>query len=103
MSSSPAISRSRVDFPQPDGPTNTTKDLSAISRLTPLMISADPNDLRTPSRTMLPMALPLFDRPEGEAANQLSLAEPAEHQDGRYGQRRGRRQLGPEQSLGARI
>jgi hypothetical protein len=32
-SSSPAIMRSRVDFPQPDGPTNTTNSWSAMSRL----------------------------------------------------------------------
>ena len=39
MSSSPAIMRSRVDLPQPDGPTNTTNSRSATSRSMPLMVS----------------------------------------------------------------
>ena len=34
MSSSPAIMRSVVDLPQPDGPTSATNSLSAISRST---------------------------------------------------------------------
>ena len=38
MSSSPAIIRSSVDFPQPDGPTKTTNSPSATSRLAPWMI-----------------------------------------------------------------
>ncbi len=33
MVSSPAIMRSRVDFPQPDGPTKTTNSPSSMSRL----------------------------------------------------------------------
>ena len=32
MSSSPAIMRSSVDFPQPEGPTSTTNSPSAMSR-----------------------------------------------------------------------
>ena len=39
-SSSPAITRSRVDLPQPEGPTKTTNSLFTISRLTPLITSA---------------------------------------------------------------
>ena len=42
ISSSPAIMRSRVDLPQPDGPTNTTNSRSAMSRSTPLMTSTGP-------------------------------------------------------------
>src|SRR3954465_8356502 len=34
MSSSPTIIRSRVDFPQPDGPTRIMNSPSAMSRLT---------------------------------------------------------------------
>ena len=37
ISSSPAIMRSSVDLPQPDGPTMTTNSPSAISALTPWM------------------------------------------------------------------
>ncbi|MDT4879433.1 hypothetical protein D3C80_1955100 [compost metagenome] len=33
MSSRPAISRSRVDLPQPEGPTKTTNSPSSMSRL----------------------------------------------------------------------
>ena len=33
ISSSPAMDRSAVDFPHPDGPTNTMNSPSAISRL----------------------------------------------------------------------
>src|SRR5690606_30159463 len=49
ISSSPAIMRSSVDLPQPDGPTKTTNSPSAMSRSTPLMISTEPNLLRSPS------------------------------------------------------
>src|SRR5438034_1492908 len=37
-SSSPAIRRKSVVFPQPDGPTKTTKEPSSISRLASLMM-----------------------------------------------------------------
>src|SRR5688572_6017329 len=47
-SSSPAITRSKVDLPQPEGPTNTTNSPSEMSRSTPLRASKSPNDLRTP-------------------------------------------------------
>jgi len=35
ISSSPAIIRSSVDFPHPDGPTRTTNSPSSISTFTP--------------------------------------------------------------------
>ena len=47
MFSSPAIMRSSVDLPQPDGPTSTTNSLSAMSTLTPCSTSTEPNALRT--------------------------------------------------------
>src|SRR5262245_25007324 len=108
-SSRPAINRSSVDFPQPEGPTNTTNSPSSISRLADGMIVTSPNVLFTSFRTILPLMpmlpeyRPSFDRSEGEAAHQLPLGEPPEHQDGRHRQRRGSRKLGPEQSLRARI
>ena len=37
ISSSPAIIRSSVDLPQPDGPTKTQNSRSSIGRSTPLM------------------------------------------------------------------
>ena len=42
MSSSPEISRSSVDLPQPDGPTKTMNSPVSISRSTPLMTSTAP-------------------------------------------------------------
>ena len=41
--SSPAIIRSVVDFPQPDGPTRTRSSRSATSRLTSETIFAPPS------------------------------------------------------------
>jgi hypothetical protein len=47
IDSRPAIIRSSVDFPQPDGPTRMTNSPSAISAFTPWMISTEPNAFRT--------------------------------------------------------
>src|SRR5690349_18035559 len=47
MFSSPAIMRSSVDLPQPEGPTRMTNSPSSISTLTPCRTSVEPNDLRT--------------------------------------------------------
>ena len=57
LSSSPAMMRSSVDLPQPDGPTKTTNSPSATSRSTPLMISTGPKRLVTFSRTRMPIRL----------------------------------------------
>ncbi len=42
MSSSPAIIRSSVDFPQPDGPTSATNSPSATSKVSPGMTRSLP-------------------------------------------------------------
>src|ERR1700744_5673788 len=47
MFSRPASMRSRVDLPQPDGPTSTTNSPSSIGTVTPCRTSKAPNDLRT--------------------------------------------------------
>ena len=47
MFSSPAIMRSSVDLPQPDGPTRMTNSPSSISTLTPCRTSVVPKRLRT--------------------------------------------------------
>src|SRR5438105_2409110 len=114
VSSSPAISRSSVDLPQPDGPTKTTNSPFSITRSRPGMMDVDPKDLETFLSVMFPMVfLPegycptsvacgvLFHGTKGQAAHQLLLAEPAHDQDGCDRQRRGRRKLGPEQALRA--
>src|SRR5260370_41972534 len=47
MFSSPASIRSKVDLPQPEGPTRTTKAPSSIGIDTPCSTSKPPNDFRT--------------------------------------------------------
>src|SRR3979409_2529502 len=47
MLSSPASIRNKVDLPQPEGPTRTTKAPSSIGIDTPCRTSNPPNDLRT--------------------------------------------------------
>jgi hypothetical protein len=49
MFSRPASIRKRVDFPHPDGPTNTVNEPSGISIETPLKIRVDPKDFFTSS------------------------------------------------------
>src|SRR4051794_27930216 len=46
--SRPAIRRSSVDLPQPDGPTKTMNSPSAMSRSRPRNTSVRPKTLRTP-------------------------------------------------------
>src|SRR3954454_12576202 len=47
MFSSPASIRNKVDLPQPEGPTRTTKAPSSIGIDTPCRTSKPPNDFRT--------------------------------------------------------
>src|ERR1700740_775866 len=47
MFSRPASIRSRVDLPQPEGPTRTTNSPSSIGIVTPCRTSKLPNDFRT--------------------------------------------------------
>src|SRR6202023_4432326 len=47
IGSRPAIILSRVDLPQPDGPTKTTNSPLAICRSTPRMTSTAPKRFRT--------------------------------------------------------
>src|ERR1700751_2005818 len=47
MFSRPASMRSRVDLPQPEGPTSTTNSPSSIGIVTPCRTSKFPNDFRT--------------------------------------------------------
>ncbi len=46
--SSPAMIRSSVDFPQPEGPTNTTNSPSFTSRSMPCSTSTVPKDFVRP-------------------------------------------------------
>src|SRR3954469_9506956 len=47
ISSRPAIMRSKVDLPQPEGPTSTQNSPSAIDTSTPCTTCVEPKDLRT--------------------------------------------------------
>src|SRR6186713_2281280 len=60
MFSRPAIMRSSVDLPQPEGPTRTQNSPSAIATSTPRTTSVEPKDLRTCLRATLAMALDGF-------------------------------------------
>src|SRR5262245_33569894 len=57
-SSSPAMMRSKVDLPQPDGPTKTMNSPSAIARSTPWITATVPKALRTPLRVKPAMTIP---------------------------------------------
>src|SRR5690242_9505511 len=97
-SSRPAIRRSKVVLPQPEGPTKTTNEPSWISSEAPWMILVAPNAFSTFSRVMLPICRSpafLFHGAEGETAHQLLLTEPAKDQDWRDRQGRGCGELGP--------
>src|SRR5688572_28007779 len=48
MFSSPAIMRSSVDLPQPEGPTSTQNSPSSMVMSTPCTTRVEPNDLCTP-------------------------------------------------------
>src|ERR1700731_1112823 len=61
MFSRPAIMRSRVDLPQPDGPTSTTNWPSSIAMSTPWMTCMAPNALRTSRIATDAMEAPLDD------------------------------------------
>src|SRR5690606_6242153 len=99
ISSSPAIMRSSVDLPEPDGPTKTTNSRSAISRSTPLMTSMLPKDLVAFFNESVAISFPLFHGAEGETAHELALRDPSEDKDRRNGQRGRRREFCPEQSF----
>src|SRR5690606_21562619 len=53
IGSSPAIIRSSVDFPQPEGPTKTTNSPGSTSRSTPCTTCTSPYFLKTFCRTTL--------------------------------------------------
>src|SRR5688572_14121256 len=97
-SSRPAIMRSSVDLPQPEGPTKTTNSPFLMSRLAPGMMTTSPKALRAFLREIVPI---LFHRSECKTAYKLFLCEPAEHQNGCNGHGGSRRELGPEQAFRA--
>src|SRR5580704_13575528 len=99
-SSRPAMRRRSVDFPQPDGPTNTANSPFSILRSTPLMTLTAPNAFSTDFSWMLPIVAYPFrkslDGAEGQTSDELLLREPAENENRRDRERRSRRKLRPE-------
>ena len=61
--SSPAMMLSKVDLPQPDGPTRTVKSPLSISRLMPFSTSTEPNRLCTSRTTSADMDFSYFTAP----------------------------------------
>src|SRR5690606_18338097 len=87
ITSSPAIIRSRVDLPQPDGPRITMNSPSPISQSTPWITSRLSYDLRTPLRLTLAIPSPL---PASLLRLHQSLDEPSLHHDDHgYGRQHG--------------
>src|SRR5919106_2450739 len=79
MSSSPAIIRSRVDLPQPDGPTNTQNSPCSARRSTPWTTSASPKRLTTRSSSRVAM---LLDARARDAGGDVALQESEHERDG---------------------
>src|SRR5690606_30305936 len=98
VSFNPAISRRWVDLQQTEGPTKTTNSPFSMVRSIAGMTCTSPNDLRTLVSSILPM-MPSLHRAEGQAADQLLLAEPAKDKDRCDGHGAGRRQFCVEQPL----
>src|SRR5260370_33913118 len=76
-SSSPAISRKRVDFPQPEGPTNTEKDPSSTVRSMPWITSSDWKLLWTPLSSSL--AISVYSHHQTIAGLQRALPSEQDH------------------------
>src|SRR3954447_2833961 len=93
MSSRPTIMRSRVDFPQPDGPTRMTNSPSAMSRLTPFTArKPSPYCLTMSLRVMAAIGSPSWDAGRwtlgsaldgalGQAGHDLALEQQDEDDD----------------------
>src|SRR3954468_1859288 len=84
MSSSPTTIRSRVDFPQPEGPTRITNSPSLMSRLTSFTAGKpSPYFLTMFLSWISDMSAPsALDRTVGEAGDDLPLEQQHEDDDG---------------------
>src|SRR5690606_3764120 len=78
--SSPAMTRSRVDLPQPEGPTKTTSSPSPMWRSIPCSTSTAPKDFWTLVSLIWPICGSLFQSGTGNAGGDEALEED-EHQD----------------------
>src|SRR3954452_5555058 len=102
MSSRPAIIRSAVDFPQPDGPTRIISSPSRISRFMCLTASKPSGyRLTTSSNSISAMSVRLLsalDRTRGQAGDD-ALLEDQDEQDQRDRDHHGRRRDAAERHL----
>src|SRR5690242_5687841 len=94
MVSSPAIERSKVDLPQPEGPTSTTNSPSAISRSIDCRTVTGPNFLWTLRKDTEAIYLS-FDGAGSESGHQIALQEEEEEADRNERQHRRRHHLPP--------
>ena len=87
--SSPATRLSKVDLPQPEGPTSTTNSPSLNSMSTPLMTSVVPKFFHTCSSRTLLIAL-AFQCSGGESADEIFPGDDIDQQGGQGGKDRSR-------------
>src|SRR5690242_17244032 len=100
MSSSPAIIRSVVDLPQPDGPTRTTNSLSAISRSMPRTASTSSYILTTLRRfTSAMSSTSTLCRTGGQAGNVVVHEERVDDQRRRSAKQRAGHDLPPVEDV----
>src|SRR5262245_25148269 len=92
MSSSPAIMRSVVVFPQPEGPTRTTNSLSGTSRSMPRTAATPSKSFTNARKVTRAIALPLR-RTGGEAGDVIV------HEEGVDDERRCRAEQRPGHDL----
>src|SRR5271169_4776610 len=88
IDSSPAIVLSKVDFPQPDGPTSTRKPPLSSVRSMPLRISSEPKRLRSPLISRNAMASSLHGAGH-QTAHKIAAADDIDQQGRRRGNDRG--------------
>src|SRR5687768_2218869 len=100
-SSSPAMRRSRVDLPQPEGPTNTTNSPSLIARSTSWITCARPKLLHTPLSVTSAIAPPsALHRAGGEPGDDLSLEHQHQHHHRHRHDDRGGHDRSPRELVG---
>src|ERR1700733_15566880 len=93
-SSRPAIMRSVVDLPQPEGPTSTTNSLSGISRLMLRTTSTLSNRLTT-LRNATSAIVSAFRGARGQAGDVIVHQEGVDHERRRGGHQRAGHQHSP--------
>src|SRR5690349_1244334 len=103
MSSSPAMVLSRVDLPQPEGPTSTVNSPDETWRLTPRSTSTGPKRLCSPRMISSAMIGSSLDRAHGDAAHQETLHGRYHNEDRHGPEHRHGSDLGPEIRLAAEI